>query len=92
MFSLLLKELNFIFYLHRHANLSNDSIYSRKEVIQKSVGIDPEHVGAPLWKLALCLLMSWVVVVCCLIKGVKSSGKVSITRFDNLYSVACFSS
>ncbi|RWS21714.1 Sodium- and chloride-dependent glycine transporter 2-like protein, partial [Leptotrombidium deliense] len=28
------------------------------------------------WDLALCLFISWVIVVLCLLKGVKSSGKV----------------
>lgn len=51
-------------------------MYFNKEVIQKSAGIDPENVGKPLWKLSLLLLLSWIIVVCCLIKGVKSSGKV----------------
>lgn len=52
------------------------AVPSRKTVIQKSPGIDPEHVGSPIWQLSLCLLLSWLVVVLCLIKGVKSSGKV----------------
>ncbi|XP_059168398.1 sodium- and chloride-dependent neutral and basic amino acid transporter B(0+)-like [Physella acuta] len=51
-------------------------LYFYKEVIQKSAGVEPENMGAPLWKLTLCLILSWVVVVFCLIKGIKSSGKV----------------
>ncbi|KAL5015469.1 hypothetical protein ScPMuIL_009739 [Solemya velum] len=51
-------------------------IYFYKEVIEKADTLDPWNMGAPLWRLALCLLLSWVVVVLCLIKGVKSSGKV----------------
>ncbi|KAL8571105.1 hypothetical protein ACOMHN_010566 [Nucella lapillus] len=47
-----------------------------KDVIEKSPGLEPENMGAPLWRLALCLLLSWIVVVLCLIKGIKSSGKV----------------
>ncbi|KAL4220998.1 hypothetical protein ACF0H5_019261 [Mactra antiquata] len=57
-------------------NVAVAELYFEKTVIQKSPGIEPEHVGAPIWQLALCLLASWVVVVLCLIKGVKSSGKV----------------
>ncbi|KAL8571123.1 hypothetical protein ACOMHN_010584 [Nucella lapillus] len=52
------------------------SVASRKDVIEKSPGLEPENMGAPLWRLALCLLLSWIVVVLCLIKGIKSSGKV----------------
>ncbi|XP_041377521.1 sodium- and chloride-dependent glycine transporter 2-like isoform X2 [Gigantopelta aegis] len=47
-----------------------------REVIQRSSGLEPENFGYPSWKLLLCLVLSWVVVVLCLIKGVKSSGKV----------------
>nr|XP_002127953.1 sodium-dependent proline transporter [Ciona intestinalis] len=42
--------------------------------IDRSSGIgDP---GPVLWDLCLCLLLSWLVVFFCLMKGVKSSGKV----------------
>ncbi|KAK6177372.1 hypothetical protein SNE40_015486 [Patella caerulea] len=47
-----------------------------EEVIQRSNGIEPENLGYPLWWLVLCMLLSWIVVIACLIKGVKSSGKV----------------
>ncbi|KAH3896571.1 hypothetical protein DPMN_020748 [Dreissena polymorpha] len=33
-------------------------------------------MAAPIWQLALCLLLGWIIVVVCLIKGIKSSGKV----------------
>jgi solute carrier family 6 amino acid transporter-like protein 5/7/9/14 len=35
-----------------------------------------EHMGAIQWKLALCLFAAWVIIFLCLIKGIKSSGKV----------------
>ncbi|KAH0629836.1 hypothetical protein JD844_012253 [Phrynosoma platyrhinos] len=44
--------------------------------IQESSGIgDP---GAIRWNLCLCLLLAWVIVYLCILKGVKSSGKVWI--------------
>ncbi|PNF23129.1 hypothetical protein B7P43_G06685 [Cryptotermes secundus] len=46
----------------------------RKYVLHLSNGI--EDVGPIKWDLALCLLFSWVVVVLCLVKGIKTSGKV----------------
>nr|CAB3266322.1 sodium-dependent proline transporter [Phallusia mammillata] len=42
--------------------------------INKSTGI--EDPGIVLWDLCLCLLLAWILVFLCLIKGVKSSGKV----------------
>ncbi|XP_060078471.1 sodium- and chloride-dependent neutral and basic amino acid transporter B(0+)-like [Ylistrum balloti] len=47
-----------------------------RDVLDKTPTLSNDNIGAPLWKLALCLLMSWIIVVLCLIKGVKSSGKV----------------
>ncbi|XP_019625288.1 PREDICTED: sodium-dependent proline transporter-like isoform X1 [Branchiostoma belcheri] len=44
------------------------------KVLQLSKGID--QMGTVRWDLALCLLLAWVIVGACLIKGVKSSGKV----------------
>ena len=33
-------------------------------------------IGEIQWDLTLCLLLSWLIVFLCLMKGVKSSGKV----------------
>ncbi|KAK7490912.1 hypothetical protein BaRGS_00017784, partial [Batillaria attramentaria] len=54
---------------------SSTELFFYKEVIELSDGIEPENMGAPLWRLSLCLLLSWIIVVLCLIKGIKSSGK-----------------
>ncbi|KAK3599573.1 hypothetical protein CHS0354_035811 [Potamilus streckersoni] len=51
-------------------------LYFYKEVIHKATNMYPEDVGPPLWKLALCLLLAWILVVVCLMKGITSSGKV----------------
>jgi len=34
------------------------------------------NIGEIKWDLTLCLLLSWIVVFACLVKGIKSSGKV----------------
>ena len=44
------------------------------KVLNESDGI--ENMGAIQWKLALCLLAAWIIIFFCLIKGIKSSGKV----------------
>ena len=47
---------------------------------RKALNIAPsiEDSGAGMqWKLVGCLILSWVVVYACIVKGVKSSGKVS---------------
>ena len=46
----------------------------RNYVLGLSDGI--EETGAPQWRLVLCLLFSWTLVFLCLIKGIKSAGKV----------------
>ena len=43
-------------------------------VLRRSESI--EEGGEVLWDQALCLLLAWIVIFLCLIKGVKSSGKV----------------
>ncbi|UYV77209.1 hypothetical protein LAZ67_15000131 [Cordylochernes scorpioides] len=43
-------------------------------VLEKTASIaDP---GGLKWDLCLCLLLSWIIVIVCLIKGIKTSGKV----------------
>lgn len=32
-------------------------------------------MGVPKWELALCLLLSWLIVIACLARGVQSAGK-----------------
>ncbi|CAH1266942.1 SLC6A5 [Branchiostoma lanceolatum] len=46
----------------------------RHYVLDISEGVD--HPGAVKWQLALCLFLAWLLIFCCLIKGIKSSGKV----------------
>jgi len=43
--------------------------------LQRSSGLD--ETGNIVWYLALCLLLSWMIVGAALFKGIKSSGKVS---------------
>ncbi|PAA76169.1 hypothetical protein BOX15_Mlig013331g1, partial [Macrostomum lignano] len=33
------------------------------------------NMGLPKWELVVCLLLAWIVVVICLIRGIKSAGK-----------------
>ncbi|XP_057381028.1 sodium-dependent nutrient amino acid transporter 1-like isoform X2 [Daphnia carinata] len=45
-------------------------------VLQKIINID-DGVGAPEWRLTLCLLLSWIIIALILMKGVTSSGKAA---------------
>ncbi|WAR26233.1 SC6A5-like protein [Mya arenaria] len=49
-------------------------IYWNNVVLQLSDGID--DFGEPHWYLVLCLLLAWITVFFCLIKGIKTTGKV----------------
>ncbi|XP_068082060.1 sodium-dependent proline transporter-like [Anabrus simplex] len=48
--------------------------YWEKHVLNLSEGL--EKIGSIKWDLALCLIFSWSIVVLCLVKGIKTSGKV----------------
>ena len=48
----------------------------RNNVLQKWTNID-DGVGAPEWRLTLCLLLSWIIIALILMKGVTSSGKAA---------------
>jgi len=48
----------------------------RYEVLGLSDGID-DGSSDMKWDLVLCLLLAWIIVFCCLIRGIKSAGKVS---------------
>ncbi|XP_039248942.1 sodium-dependent proline transporter-like [Styela clava] len=59
---------------NRSTSISEEYWKYRVLRIDQSTGVgDP---GPVLWDLCLCLLLSWIVVLLCLIKGIKSSGKV----------------
>ncbi|KAL3852860.1 hypothetical protein ACJMK2_016469 [Sinanodonta woodiana] len=48
--------------------------YWNHKALAMSPGI--ETFGVPKWDLVLCLMLAWVIVFFCLIKGIKSTGKV----------------
>ena len=39
-----------------------------------------ENIGGIRWKLCLCLLLAWVLVVLFVSKGIQSTGKVRVAR------------
>lgn len=49
--------------------------FQRKIALAQSSGI--EDFGQPKWDLVLCLMLAWIVCFFCLIKGIKSTGKVT---------------
>ncbi|KAK2714104.1 sodium-dependent nutrient amino acid transporter 1-like isoform X2 [Artemia franciscana] len=67
-------------------NLTNSSMfgksesptdqYFRRNVLQQIENID-DGIGAPEWRLTLCLFFSWIVIFLILAKGVSSSGKAA---------------
>ncbi|XP_072015113.1 sodium- and chloride-dependent glycine transporter 1-like [Amphiura filiformis] len=48
--------------------------YWRFEVLQESDSIN--ETGGLVWQLALCLILAWIVVYICMIRGIHSIGKV----------------
>lgn len=44
--------------------------------MKQAASID-DGIGAPDWRLSLCLLFSWVIICLILIKGVASAGKAA---------------
>ncbi|KAK7078485.1 hypothetical protein SK128_001588, partial [Halocaridina rubra] len=55
---------------------SSSEQYFNNYVLNLKDNID-DGIGVPDWRLALCLLFSWIIVLLTLIKGVQSSGKVA---------------
>ena len=54
--------------------VTRDVIGFSNYVLEMSDGM--ENMGAVNWKLALCLLLAWIIIFVCLIKGIQSLGKV----------------
>jgi len=53
------------------------------KVLSISSGLD--SMGIVKWDLLLCLFFSWIVVYCCICKGIKSSGKVMYVTATSPY-------
>jgi len=43
-------------------------------VLRLSSGIDV--IGPVMWDLSLCLLLAWIIAFLCMVKGIKTTGKV----------------
>eukprot|EP00057_Strongylocentrotus_purpuratus_P009660 XP_011664134.1 PREDICTED: sodium- and chloride-dependent neutral and basic amino acid transporter B(0+) isoform X4 [Strongylocentrotus purpuratus] len=48
--------------------------YWKNAVLQEADTMN--EPGGVIWQLALCLLVAWIIVLLCLVRGIKSSGKV----------------
>uniref|UniRef100_H2YE53 Transporter n=1 Tax=Ciona savignyi TaxID=51511 RepID=H2YE53_CIOSA len=56
-----------------HTRVSPSEEYWNFKVLEKTNNI--ENLGKIRWELALILLLAWIIIYGCLIKGIKSSGK-----------------
>lgn len=54
-------------------------LYFRRFVLRLHESDGFSDMGNISLKLAICLLLAWVVIFFCLMKGIKSSGKVDIS-------------
>ena len=52
-------------------------VCSSSRVLQLSAGL--HEMGSLRWELVGCLLLAWFIVFACMIRGIKSSGRVSTT-------------
>ena len=59
-----------------HDRKSPAEEYFRRSMLMMDDDTTLDNLGTMNWKLCGCLVLSWVVVMACLIKGVKSAGKV----------------
>ncbi|XP_061163730.1 sodium- and chloride-dependent taurine transporter-like isoform X2 [Saccostrea echinata] len=69
----------------KHLRLDAVQEFWENKVLNISDGIEPENMGEIKWDLALTLLFAWVVVYCCICKGIKSSGKVMYVTATSPY-------
>jgi len=75
-FPLYKKCISFLFFFF-HCQLSGPTTYFwYRETLNIAPSINSESIMN--WKLVLALLAAWIVVFMCMVKGIKSSGKVSI--------------
>lgn len=59
-----------------HSSKFRNFWFCSREVLKQKEQIE-DGIGAPEWRLTLCLLISWVVTFFVSVKGVQSSGKAS---------------
>ncbi|KAF2356460.1 Sodium:neurotransmitter symporter [Trinorchestia longiramus] len=56
--------------------ISASEDYFKNRMLQRTEGITWDNMGDLNWELVGCLALAWIIVGLCMIKGVKSSGKV----------------
>ncbi|KAF2367046.1 Sodium:neurotransmitter symporter [Trinorchestia longiramus] len=56
--------------------ISASEDFFKNRMLQRRDGISWDNMGTLNWELVGCLALAWVIVGLCMIKGVKSSGKV----------------
>jgi len=62
---------------HNGTELAAEQYFKNYVLKLSEKGLDtPGEIGEMNWQITLCLLLSWTIVFFCLMKGVKSSGKV----------------
>ncbi|XP_022100984.1 sodium- and chloride-dependent glycine transporter 2-like isoform X2 [Acanthaster planci] len=59
--------------------------YWKRAVLQESASMN--ETGGLIWQLLLCLFLTWLVVVLCISKGIKTTGKV--VYFTALFPYVC---
>ncbi|CAF3893010.1 unnamed protein product [Rotaria sp. Silwood1] len=64
---------NFLCLATNQSNNCSSPVFSPEEYFKSD---SLEEIGSPIWSLTLCLLLAWIAVALCLVKGIKSTGKV----------------